>query len=136
MLVEVTNDVYRDAPLEQALPFVQAAANGRRRILRIQRKQHHLIALRGLKPGYRFAGKRMPVTHSHKAARIQTMIFELGFQRAGMHRAFLEVTAQNDGAVRLYRRIGFRCKKTIYKAVDPTAGWQPAMQQAADTWFI
>jgi len=42
-----------------------------------------------------------------------------GFQRAGMHRAFLEVTAQNDSAIRLYRRIGFRCRKTLYKVVDP-----------------
>jgi ribosomal protein S18 acetylase RimI-like enzyme len=41
-----------------------------------------------------------------------------GFRRAGLGRAFLEVTAQNDGAIRLYRRLGFRCRKTIYKAVD------------------
>jgi ribosomal protein S18 acetylase RimI-like enzyme len=30
----------------------------------------------------------------------------------------LEVTAQNDGAIRLYRRLGFRRTKTIYKAVQ------------------
>ena len=41
-----------------------------------------------------------------------------GFRRAGLGGAFLEVTAQNDGAIRLYRRLGFRCRKTIYKAVD------------------
>ena len=44
-----------------------------------------------------------------------------GFQQAGLGRAILEVTAQNDGAVRLYRRLGFRRRKTVYKAV---AGWQ------------
>src|SRR5262245_23018871 len=49
-----------------------------------------------------------------------------GFQATGLHRAWLEVTAQNDGAVRLYRRYGFRCRKTLYRAVDPTAAWQPA----------
>jgi ribosomal protein S18 acetylase RimI-like enzyme len=43
-----------------------------------------------------------------------------GFYRAGLGRALLEVTAQNDGALRLYRRLGFRSVKTLYKAVpDP-----------------
>jgi ribosomal protein S18 acetylase RimI-like enzyme len=41
-----------------------------------------------------------------------------GFLRAGLHRAWLEVTAQNDGAVRLYHRLGFRRRKTLYKAVE------------------
>jgi GNAT superfamily N-acetyltransferase len=40
-----------------------------------------------------------------------------GFWRAGRGRALLEVTAGNDGAIRLYRRLGFRSRKTIYKAV-------------------
>ena len=31
-----------------------------------------------------------------------------GFRRAGLGRAMLEVTAANDGAIRLYRRFGFR----------------------------
>src|SRR5204863_38089 len=30
-----------------------------------------------------------------------------GFQRAGLRRVFLEVTAQNEGAIRLYQRLGF-----------------------------
>jgi len=41
-----------------------------------------------------------------------------GFQKAGLSRVFLEVTAQNVGAVRLYLRIGFRRTKTVYKAVQ------------------
>jgi ribosomal protein S18 acetylase RimI-like enzyme len=45
-----------------------------------------------------------------------------GFQHCGAHRAHLEVTAQNDAALRIYRRLGFRCRKTLYKAVDALSG--------------
>jgi ribosomal protein S18 acetylase RimI-like enzyme len=41
-----------------------------------------------------------------------------GFAHAGLRRASLEVTAQNTSAVRLYRRVGFRRVKTVYKAVE------------------
>jgi ribosomal protein S18 acetylase RimI-like enzyme len=41
-----------------------------------------------------------------------------GFRLAGLGRAFLEVTAENDPAVRLYHSLGFRRRKTLYKAVD------------------
>ncbi len=41
-----------------------------------------------------------------------------GFRGAGVIRAYLEVTAENAGAVRLYREAGFRRAKTLYKAVD------------------
>lgn len=41
-----------------------------------------------------------------------------GFQRAGLRRAFLEVTAQNDGAIRLYQRLGFAKVRTVYKAAE------------------
>jgi GNAT superfamily N-acetyltransferase len=40
-----------------------------------------------------------------------------GFHWAGMVRGLLEVTAQNEIAQRLYRRLGFRRTKTLYKAV-------------------
>lgn len=41
-----------------------------------------------------------------------------GFYRAALPRGFLEVTAQNEGAIRLYRRMGFRKARTVYKAVE------------------
>jgi ribosomal protein S18 acetylase RimI-like enzyme len=43
-----------------------------------------------------------------------------GFQRVGLGRSLLEVTACNDGAVRLYRRFGYRRVRTVYKAVPDT----------------
>ena len=44
-----------------------------------------------------------------------------GFQLCGLNHAFLEVTAENDQAIRLYRLAGFRRSRTVYKAVDPEA---------------
>ena len=41
-----------------------------------------------------------------------------GFREAGLRQAMLEVTADNKGAIRLYRRVGFRRTRTIYKAVE------------------
>ncbi|MEM7316919.1 MAG: GNAT family N-acetyltransferase [Planctomycetota bacterium] len=41
-----------------------------------------------------------------------------GFQAHGLRRAFLEVTARNLRAVRLYQRLGFRATRTVYKAVE------------------
>ena len=41
-----------------------------------------------------------------------------GFQRAGLQRAFLEVTSHNDAAIRLYERLGFTTSKTVFKAIE------------------
>lgn len=42
----------------------------------------------------------------------------LGQQHLGMRTVCLEVTAENEGAVRLYRQLGFRTVRTLYKAVE------------------
>jgi hypothetical protein len=41
-----------------------------------------------------------------------------GFRRAGVHRVYLDVTAQNQDAIRLYRRVGFATIGTLYKTVE------------------
>jgi GNAT superfamily N-acetyltransferase len=41
-----------------------------------------------------------------------------GLQHVGVRTVALEVTAVNESAVRLYRQIGFRSVKTVYKAIE------------------
>jgi ribosomal protein S18 acetylase RimI-like enzyme len=41
-----------------------------------------------------------------------------GLQHVGVTKVALEVTAVNETAVRLYRRLGFRSTKTVYKVIE------------------
>lgn len=41
-----------------------------------------------------------------------------GFRNARLRRVYLEVTAENLPAISLYRSIGFRLNRTLYKSVD------------------
>ena len=64
--------------------------------------------------------QNLGVTPGHRGRGLGTALLLqalFGFLAAGLDRARLEVTAQNDGAVRLYHRLGFRRRKTLYKAV-------------------
>lgn len=45
-----------------------------------------------------------------------------GMYHSGLGRVILEVTAQNESAVRLYRRLGFRRSRVVYKAVSQEPG--------------
>lgn len=65
--------------------------------------------------------QNLGVTPEHRGRQLGSALLLLaleGFQRAGIRRAFLEVTAQNDGAIRLYHRVGFVKARTVYKAVE------------------
>lgn len=41
-----------------------------------------------------------------------------GFRESGVDRVYLEVTAENEGAIRLYERLGFRTVKTVFKVAE------------------
>ncbi|MEM6654173.1 MAG: GNAT family N-acetyltransferase [Planctomycetota bacterium] len=41
-----------------------------------------------------------------------------GFLQAGVPKVYLEVTAENEAAVQMYKKLGFRRVRTLYKAVD------------------
>lgn len=62
----------------------------------------------GVLPGYRGLGLG------------RTLVLQAldGFYQAGLKRVYLEVTAENVAAVNLYRSLGFRRSKTLYKAID------------------
>jgi GNAT superfamily N-acetyltransferase len=64
--------------------------------------------------------QNLGVTPGHRGRGLGTALLLkalAGFVAAGLGWARLEATAQNDGAVRLYHRLGFRRRKTLYKAV-------------------
>jgi ribosomal protein S18 acetylase RimI-like enzyme len=42
-----------------------------------------------------------------------------GFRRAGIDCVSLDVTSQNQNAIRLYRRVGFQPVRVLYKTVEP-----------------
>jgi ribosomal protein S18 acetylase RimI-like enzyme len=48
-----------------------------------------------------------------------------GMYQTGLGRAILEVTAHNEAAIRLYRRLGFRRSRVVYKAVGASSCLQP-----------
>ena len=65
--------------------------------------------------------QNLGVTPAHRGLGLGTHLLIralAGFRSHGLERAYLEVTAQNLGALRLYERMGFRRVKTVYKAVE------------------
>lgn len=67
------------------------------------------------------AVQNVGITPPHRGKGLGTILLHeslAGFRRAGLNRVYLEVTAQNVGACRLYQRLGFKRTKIVYKASD------------------
>lgn len=82
--------------------------------------------VQGIVARERFGGlvgsiQNLGITEEHRGRGLGTRLLLqalAGFCEAGVRRASLEVTAQNVGAFELYRALGFRRTKTVYKAVE------------------
>jgi GNAT superfamily N-acetyltransferase len=65
--------------------------------------------------------QNLGVTPAHRGQGLGSSLLYhalVGFRRAAVRSVHLEVTAQNASAVRLYRSLGFRHVKTVYKSVE------------------
>lgn len=78
--------------------------------------------IQGIRLSNRLGGiQNIGTTPAHRCRGLGTALIQAalaGFQQVGLPRAYLEVTAQNGAAVRLYHSLGFRRTKTLYKAVE------------------
>src|SRR5262249_6582804 len=78
--------------------------------------------IQGIQVSNRLGGiQNVGITPDHRRRGLGTALITAalaGFQQIGLPRVYLEVTAENDQAVRLYKRLGFQRTKTLYKAVE------------------
>jgi ribosomal protein S18 acetylase RimI-like enzyme len=78
--------------------------------------------IQGIRATHKYGAiQNVGITPAHRGRGIGTALIHAaltGFQWMGLPRAYLEVTAQNERAVRLYKQLGFRRTKTLFKAVE------------------
>jgi RimJ/RimL family protein N-acetyltransferase len=78
--------------------------------------------IQGIRATHKYGAiQNVGITPPHRGHGLGTALISAalaGFQQAGLPRAYLEVTAQNERAVRLYKRLGFHRTKTLFKAVE------------------
>lgn len=78
--------------------------------------------IQGVRVSQRYGSiQNVGVTPFHRGRGVGTALVTTaltGFQQIGIPFVYLEVTAQNQVAVGVYERLGFRRVKTLYKAVE------------------
>jgi ribosomal protein S18 acetylase RimI-like enzyme len=88
----------------------------------VPHKREMCGTIQGVRSSHRFGSiQNVGVTPFHRGRGIGTALVVValnGFQQIGVPNVYLEVTAQNQIAVRVYERLGFRRVKTLYKAVE------------------
>jgi len=86
------------------------------------RRREHCGTVQGIRDASGLGSiQNVGIAPEHRNAGLGTcLLFHAlqGFRQAGVARVYLEVTAHNVGAIRLYRRLGFVTIKTVYKAVE------------------
>ena len=88
----------------------------------VRRKREYCGTVQGVRDSSGYGAiQNLGITPAHRGQGLGTALLHAalaGFHKAKIGRVFLEVTAQNIGAVRLYQRLGFRRSRTVYKAAD------------------
>ncbi len=78
--------------------------------------------IQGIRASHKYGAiQNVGITPQHRGLGLGTALISAalaGFQQVGLAHVYLEVTAQNERAVRLYKRLGFRRTKTLFKAVE------------------
>lgn len=78
--------------------------------------------IQGIRATHKYGAiQNVGITPAHRGCGLGSVLIAAalaGFQQVGLARAYLEVTAQNERAVRLYKRLGFHRTKTLFKAVE------------------
>ena len=85
------------------------------------RRPEHCGTIQGVAEDHVGAIQNVGILPEHRGKGLGTVLLWhslAGFQAAGVERVFLEVTARNSGACRLYERLGFRRTKVVYKASE------------------
>ncbi len=86
------------------------------------RRHEHCGTIQGVRNRWgKGSIQNVAVTPRHRDAGLGTcLLFRAlqGFRTAGVARVVLEVTSQNEGAIRLYRRLGFTTVKSVFKPVE------------------
>jgi ribosomal protein S18 acetylase RimI-like enzyme len=82
----------------------------------------HCGTIQGIKdPVGMGAIQNLGITPTHRDRGVGTCLLVKaldGFRRSGIARVHLEVTAENQGAIRLYHRLGFVTVKTVFKMAE------------------